>query len=65
MSDRKVNVDFAVGDRVKILNGPFAGSEGTVEELHDDAQEAVVLLILFGRETPTEIGYGELEKVDL
>lgn len=47
MSDRKVNVDFAVGDRVKILNGPFAGSEGTVEELHDDAQEAVVLLILF------------------
>lgn len=65
MSERKVNIDFEIGDRVKILTGPFAGSEGVVEELHDDTQEAVVLLILFGRETPTEISYGGLEKIDL
>ena len=64
LSERKINIDFTIGDRVKILEGPFAGSEGTVEELHDDAQEAVVLLILFGRETPTEISYGALEKVE-
>lgn len=62
MSERKVNVDFSVGDRVKILSGPFAGVEGTIEDMHDDTQIAVVLTILFGRETPTEIGYGDLEK---
>lgn len=65
MSERKVLVNFKIGDRVKILAGPFAGVEGTVEDLHDDTQIAVVLTILFGRETPTEIGYGDLEKAEL
>lgn len=65
MSERKVNINFEVGDRVKILGGSFSGVEGTVEELHNDTQTAVVLIILFGRETPTEIGYADLEKVEL
>ena len=65
MSARKVQIDFAVGARVRILSGAFANSEGTVEELHEDSQTAIVLLILFGRETPTEISYGDLEKVEL
>lgn len=65
MSERKVNVDFVVGDRVKILAGAFSGVEGTVEELDDETQTATVLTILFGRETPTEIGYSDLEKIDL
>ena len=64
MSDRKVNVNFSVGDRVKILSGPFSGVEGVVEELHNETQNAVVLTILFGRETPTEIDYVNLEKIE-
>ncbi len=63
LSDKKIIVDFAVGDTVKILNGPFAGIEGTVDSMDDDAQTAVVLTILFGRETPTEIAFMDLEKV--
>jgi len=65
MSERRVNVDFAIGDRVKILSGAFSGVEGTVEELDNDTQTAVVLTILFGRETPTEISYCDLEKVEI
>lgn len=65
LSDKKVQIDFEVGDRVRILAGPFANVEGTVEELRDEEQIAVVLTILFGRETPTEIDYGDLEKVEL
>ena len=64
MSERRVNVDFAVGDRVKILSGAFDGVEGTVEELNNETQTAVVLTIPFGRETPTEINYSDLEKVE-
>ncbi len=64
MSERRVNVDFAVGDRVKILSGAFDGVEGTVEELNNETHTAVVLTILFGRETPTEISYSDLEKVE-
>lgn len=65
MSERKVIIEFAIGDRVKILSGSFAGVEGTVEELNDDTQIAVVLIILFGRETPTEISYADLQKAEL
>ncbi|MGL5541086.1 MAG: transcription termination/antitermination protein NusG [Erysipelotrichaceae bacterium] len=64
MAERKVQLDFVVGDRVKILSGPFANHEGVVESLNNDAQEAVVLMVLFGRETPTEIGYGDIEKLE-
>ena len=60
-----VQIDFAVGDRVKILTGPFSGVEGTVEKLDDEQQVATVLTILFGRETPTEINYQDLEKIEL
>lgn len=65
MSERKLNIDFVVGDRVKILSGPFTGIEGTVEEVHNDARNAVVLTILFGRETPTEVDFVNLEKVEM
>ncbi|OCN03463.1 transcription termination/antitermination protein NusG [Erysipelotrichaceae bacterium MTC7] len=62
MSEKKVNVDFEVGDHVRILDGPFANMEGTVEELNSETQVATVLTTLFGRETPAEIGYADLEK---
>ena len=65
ITDKKVQVDFQVGDRVRILSGAFSNIEGTVEEMDDDNQIAVVLTILFGRETPTEVGYSELEKIEL
>lgn len=64
MSDRKIVVDFGVGDRVRILNGPFSGLEGIVDSMNDDASSAMVLTILFGRETPTEISYIDLVKAD-
>jgi len=64
LSDKKVVVDFEVGDRVKILNGPFSSIEGTIDSMNDDAGTAMVLTILFGRETPTEISYIDLQKID-
>ena len=64
IKEKRVQVDFEVGDRVKILSGSFTNSEGTVESLDDDAQVATVLLILFGREIPTDISYSDLEKIE-
>ena len=62
--DLNVAVDFQVGDTVQILNGPFKNSEGTVESMNEEKKEATVLLILFGRETPTDIAYQDLKKVE-
>ncbi|MBR6958032.1 MAG: KOW motif-containing protein, partial [Erysipelotrichaceae bacterium] len=54
-----------VGDRVRILSGPFTNVEGTVESMNNDTEVATVLTIMFGHETPTEISYLDLEKVEL
>ncbi len=62
--DTSVVVDFAVGDHVKILTGPFTGMEGEISAMNDTTQIAQVLTMLFGRETPTDIKYSDLEKVD-
>lgn len=59
-SDKVVEVAFKVGDVVKILSGPFSGMEGTIESMNDEIQVATVLIILFGRETPTDISYVDL-----
>ena len=65
MSERKIQVDFTVGDRVRVQNGAFAKVEGKVESMDDASQIAVVSTILFGRETPTEFNYVDLAKIDL
>ncbi len=62
-SDKKVVVNFTVGDTVKVLSGPFSGMTGRVSTMNDQTQTANVLTMLFGRETPTDISYSELEKV--
>ena len=63
-SDKAVEVDFTIGDSVKILSGPFSGMEGKIESMNDATQTATVLIILFGRETPTDIGYVDLAKAE-
>lgn len=65
LSDKKVVVDFQVGDKVKVENGPFIGLEGTVESMSYESQSAIVLTVLFGRETPTEISYNDIVKLDV
>jgi len=63
-SDKKMDVDFAIGDTVRILAGPFSGMEGRVSSMNDQTQTASVMTMLFGRETPTDINYGDLQKVE-
>lgn len=59
---KRLNIDFGVGDTIRILSGPFAGMEGIIDAMNDQTQIATVLTILFGRETPTDISYNDLEK---
>lgn len=59
-----VKADFEVGDTVVILDGPFKDSAGKVLKMDDKTQSAEVQLILFGRETPSEIPYLQLRKKD-
>lgn len=58
-----VKVDFQKNDAVKIKEGPFENFEGTVDEIFPDKGVVRVIVTIFGRATPLELEYWQLEKV--
>jgi transcriptional antiterminator NusG len=59
-----VKMEFAPGDHVKIKEGPFENMEGTIDELLPDQGKVRVVVTIFGRATPLEIEYWQIEKAD-
>ena len=58
---QKINVDYEIGDSVKVLGGPFASFVGTVEELDFEKARVKVSVSIFGRATPVELDFEEVE----
>jgi len=59
----QLQVDFRIGERVRITSGPFADFTGTVVDLYPDKGKARVAVSFFNRETPVEVDFLQLEKV--
>ncbi|MDF7821929.1 transcription termination/antitermination protein NusG [Runella sp. MFBS21] len=55
-------ISFMKGESVKIIDGPFSGFMGTVEEIFDDKKKLNVVVKIFGRSTPVELSYAQVEK---
>ena len=62
--DESISVDYDVNDSVQILNGPFKDSIGTVQEINKEKHKVKVLISMFGRETPVELEFSQIQKVD-
>ncbi|WP_019831787.1 transcription termination/antitermination protein NusG [Sphingomonas sp. PR090111-T3T-6A] len=60
---QKLKVDFDIGDQVKVLDGPFASFNGVVEELDFDRARVKVSVSIFGRATPVELEFEQVERV--
>ncbi|MFA7595301.1 MAG: transcription termination/antitermination protein NusG [Novosphingobium sp.] len=60
---KQVNVDYEIGDSVKVLDGPFASFNGVVEELDFDKSKVKVSVSIFGRATPVELDFEQVELV--
>lgn len=58
-----VNVDYTVNDSVRIMNGPFTDYTGTVTEINKEKHKVKVLVSMFGRETPVELEFSQVQKV--
>ena len=58
----KVKVDYEIGDAVKVLEGPFASFNGTVEALDFDKSKVSVSVSIFGRATPVELDFEQVER---
>lgn len=54
--------EWEVGEQVRVVTGPFADFNGIIEEINVDQQKVVVLVNIFGRDTPVELGFEDIQK---
>ena len=57
-----INIDYDLNDNVQVVNGPLEGFVGTVQEINKEKQKVKVLVSMFGRETPVELEFSQVQK---
>ena len=62
-NERPIDIDFEIGETVKVNEGPFANFTGSVEEIDKDKAKVKVLVNMFGRDTPVELEFTQVEKI--
>ena len=61
--DVPVNIDYEINEQVQIMNGAFEGYVGTVQEINKEKSKVKVSISMFGRETPVELEFSQVQKV--
>jgi len=59
---KKVEIDLSAGDSIKVISGPFSDFEGTVTEVQADKERLKATISIFGRETPVELTFSQIQK---
>jgi transcriptional antiterminator NusG len=62
-NDEEINIPFFVGETVKVIDGPFNGFNGLIEEVNEEKKKLKVMVKIFGRKTPLELSFMQVEKV--
>ncbi len=63
MDERKTDIDFELKETVKVIDGPFANFTGSIEEIDYDKSKVKVFVNMFGRETPVELEFTQIDKL--
>ena len=58
-----VAIPFSIGENIKVIDGPFNGFNGTIEKVNEDKRKLEVMVKIFGRKTPLELSYMQVEKL--
>jgi len=61
-TDAEMAIPFIVGEAVKVIDGPFNSFSGIIEEINEDKKKLIVMVKIFGRKTPLELNYMQVEK---
>ena len=63
VTTENVNIPFSIDETVKVIDGPFNGFNGTIEKINEDKRKLEVMVKIFGRKTPLELAFMQVEKV--
>ncbi|MBU5214730.1 MULTISPECIES: transcription termination/antitermination protein NusG [Heyndrickxia] len=63
MDEKRIDIDFEVGESVTVKEGPFANFTGKIEEIDRDKGRAKVMVNMFGRETPVDLVFTQIDKI--
>ncbi|AYA74092.1 transcription termination/antitermination protein NusG [Bacillus sp. Y1] len=63
LEQKRVDVNFELGEMVQVKEGPFANFTGSIEEIDKDKSKVKVLVNMFGRDTPVELEFTQIEKI--
>jgi transcriptional antiterminator NusG len=58
-----VSIPFTIGETIKVVDGPFNGFNGTIEKINEEKRKLEVMVKIFGRKTPLELSFMQVEKV--
>ena len=61
---QKIEVDYEVGDVVSVISGVWEGTAGAIKRIDESRQTVTINVDMFGRETPVELGFAEVEKLN-
>ncbi len=62
-ADANIAIPFNVGETVKVIDGPFNGFDGTIEKINEEKRKLEVMVKIFGRKTPLELSYMQVDKI--
>ncbi len=63
VQEENIAIPYTVGETVKVVDGPFNGFDGTIESVNEEKRKLEVMVKIFGRKTPLELSYMQVEKV--
>ena len=63
ISGEQINIPFTIGESVKVIDGPFNGFTGSIDNVNEEKRKLEVMVKIFGRKTPLELSYMQVEKI--
>jgi len=63
LATEQINIPYIIGENIKVIDGPFNGFNGAVEKVNEEKRKLEVMVKIFGRKTPLELSYMQVEKI--